>query len=98
MLHMQVRRFQHNSRQKFEMVAHWVEAVAPDCFCQRQCSFGAVWQEHLMWHCAVHCDTAGIDKHVLLCCVHCRELWAECKSDPVVTKCKHYFCERCAIK
>lgn len=31
-------------------------------------------------------------------CYICRELWAECKSDPVVTKCKHYFCETCAIK
>jgi RING finger protein 113A len=31
-------------------------------------------------------------------CYICREVWAECKSDPVVTKCKHYFCEACALK
>ncbi|KAF8065524.1 zZinc finger CCCH domain-containing protein 1 [Scenedesmus sp. PABB004] len=31
-------------------------------------------------------------------CYICREPWAECKSDPVVTRCKHYFCEACALK
>lgn len=37
--------------------------------------------------------------HALLpCLLVCRNMWAECKSDPVVTKCKHYFCESCAIK
>lgn len=31
-------------------------------------------------------------------CYSCRLPWGECKSDPVVTKCKHYFCEKCALK
>ena len=30
-------------------------------------------------------------------CYSCRLPWEECKN-PVVTKCKHYFCERCALK
>eukprot|EP00775_Hariotina_reticulata_P012479 gene12479-12613_t len=31
-------------------------------------------------------------------CYICRQPWHECKSDPVVAKCKHYFCETCALK
>jgi RING finger protein 113A len=30
-------------------------------------------------------------------CHICRRPWEECQ-DPVVTKCKHYFCEQCALK
>ena len=30
-------------------------------------------------------------------CLYCREPW-HAKSDPVVTKCEHYFCERCALQ
>lgn len=38
------------------------------------------------------------DDDLPFACYICREVWAECKSEPVVTKCKHYFCESCAIK
>lgn len=31
-------------------------------------------------------------------CYICRENWGDIKSDPVVTKCRHYFCESCALK
>ena len=31
-------------------------------------------------------------------CYICRKPWAECGSEPVVTKCRHYFCESCALK
>ncbi|GBF99505.1 hypothetical protein Rsub_12283 [Raphidocelis subcapitata] len=31
-------------------------------------------------------------------CYICRQPWGECKSDPVVTKCRHFFCESCALK
>ncbi len=30
-------------------------------------------------------------------CFICRKPWEEAKN-PVVTKCKHYFCESCALK
>ncbi len=30
-------------------------------------------------------------------CFTCRKPWEECKS-AVITKCKHYFCEPCALK
>lgn len=30
-------------------------------------------------------------------CFICRRPWEECV-DPVVTRCKHYFCEQCALK
>ena len=30
-------------------------------------------------------------------CFSCRRTWEECKN-PVVTRCKHYFCESCALK
>jgi RING finger protein 113A len=31
-----------------------------------------------------------------IACWTCRKPWEECK-DPVVTRCKHYFCEKCAL-
>ncbi|PNH06247.1 Zinc finger CCCH domain-containing protein 1 [Tetrabaena socialis] len=31
-------------------------------------------------------------------CFICRERWEDCKTPPVVTRCKHYFCEKCALK
>lgn len=31
-------------------------------------------------------------------CYICRATWADCGSDPVVTRCHHYFCESCALK
>jgi RING finger protein 113A len=31
-------------------------------------------------------------------CLSCRLPWEECKSGPVVTRCRHYFCENCALK
>ena len=30
-------------------------------------------------------------------CFICRRVWAEVR-DPVVTRCKHYFCEQCALQ
>lgn len=30
-------------------------------------------------------------------CYICRRPWEECQ-DPVVTRCRHYFCEHCALK
>ena len=30
-------------------------------------------------------------------CLICRRSWAECQ-DPVVTRCRHYFCEQCALQ
>jgi RING finger protein 113A len=30
-------------------------------------------------------------------CYLCRKPWAEIR-DPVVTRCKHYFCETCALR
>ena len=30
-------------------------------------------------------------------CLLCRALWVDAR-DPVVTRCKHYFCEQCALK
>ncbi|KIY98104.1 RING finger protein [Monoraphidium neglectum] len=38
------------------------------------------------------------DDELPFACYICRKPWGECKSDPVVTKCKHYFCESCALK
>lgn len=31
-------------------------------------------------------------------CQICRDDWNECETDPVVTLCKHYFCEKCAME
>jgi RING finger protein 113A len=31
-------------------------------------------------------------------CLACRVPWLECGSAPVATRCRHYFCERCAMQ
>ena len=36
------------------------------------------------------------DDELPFACFICRKPWAECQ-DPVVTRCKHYFCEQCAL-
>ncbi len=38
------------------------------------------------------------DDELPFACFICREPWEACKSSPVVTRCKHYFCEKCALK
>ncbi|KAG2429293.1 hypothetical protein HXX76_011061 [Chlamydomonas incerta] len=38
------------------------------------------------------------DDELPFACFICREPWEACKSPPVVTRCKHYFCEKCALK
>jgi hypothetical protein len=40
----------------------------------------------------------GEDDGLPFACYICRSAWGEVKSDPVVTRCKHYFCESCALK
>ncbi|WIA16526.1 hypothetical protein OEZ85_013203 [Tetradesmus obliquus] len=40
----------------------------------------------------------GPEDDLPFACYICRKPWQECKSDPVVTKCRHYFCESCALK
>lgn len=37
------------------------------------------------------------DDELPFACFICRRPWSECQ-DPVVTRCKHYFCEQCALK
>jgi RING finger protein 113A len=37
------------------------------------------------------------EEEVPFACLICRRAWAECQ-DPVVTRCKHYFCEQCALQ
>lgn len=37
------------------------------------------------------------DDELPFACYICRRPWEECQ-DPVVTRCKHYFCEQCALK
>jgi RING finger protein 113A len=37
------------------------------------------------------------DDDLPFACYICRKPWGEAK-DPVVTRCKHYFCESCALK
>jgi RING finger protein 113A len=37
------------------------------------------------------------DDGIPFACLICRRTWAECQ-DPVVTRCKHYFCEQCALQ
>jgi len=39
----------------------------------------------------------GEDDELPFACFICRRPWEECQ-DPVVTKCKHYFCEQCALQ
>ncbi len=38
------------------------------------------------------------DDDLPFACFLCREAWEQCKTPPVVTRCKHYFCEKCALK
>jgi RING finger protein 113A len=38
------------------------------------------------------------DDELPFACFLCREAWDACTSPPVVTRCKHYFCEKCALK
>eukprot|EP00884_Botryococcus_braunii_P020037 jgi/Botrbrau1/6717/Bobra.0324s0008.1 len=40
---------------------------------------------------------AGREDDLPFACYICRKPWAELE-DPVVTHCKHYFCERCALR
>ena len=40
---------------------------------------------------------AAKDDGLPFACLICREPW-HAKSSPVVTKCEHYFCERCALQ
>ena len=37
------------------------------------------------------------DDELPFACFICRRPWAEAQ-DPVVTRCKHYFCEQCALQ
>ena len=37
------------------------------------------------------------DDGIPFACFTCRRTWAECRS-AVITRCKHYFCEPCALK
>ncbi|KAI7835984.1 hypothetical protein COHA_010128 [Chlorella ohadii] len=37
------------------------------------------------------------DDELPFACFICRRVWAEAQ-DPVVTKCRHYFCEQCALQ
>lgn len=41
-------------------------------------------------------DEDGEDELPFACYI-CRRHWSECQ-DPVVTRCKHYFCEQCALQ
>lgn len=38
------------------------------------------------------------DDDLPFACFICRTRWEETKQTPVVTQCKHYFCEKCALK
>lgn len=42
-------------------------------------------------------DNDDSDDDLPFACFICRRPWSECE-DPVVTRCKHYFCEQCALK
>ena len=42
-------------------------------------------------------SSAAKDDGLPFACLICREPW-HAKSSPVVTKCEHYFCERCALQ
>ncbi|GIL70458.1 hypothetical protein Vretimale_3609 [Volvox reticuliferus] len=41
---------------------------------------------------------AARDEELPFACFVCREPWESCKGPPVVTRCRHYFCEKCALK
>ncbi|KXZ53511.1 hypothetical protein GPECTOR_7g961 [Gonium pectorale] len=43
-------------------------------------------------------EAARADDELPFACFICREQWEACKGPPVVTKCRHYFCEKCALK
>lgn len=47
--------------------------------------------------CCWRCCCAEGDDGLPFACLICREAWGP-RSDPVVTRCKHYFCEQCALK
>ncbi len=61
----------------------------------------------LLLHSRKHCLTPLItllrcpfpdeDDELPFACFICRRVWAEAQ-DPVVTKCRHYFCEQCALQ
>lgn len=40
---------------------------------------------------------AELDDGIPFACYICRKAWEECKN-PVVSRCRHYFCESCALK
>ncbi|KAK9806809.1 hypothetical protein WJX72_003538 [[Myrmecia] bisecta] len=40
---------------------------------------------------------SGEEDELPFACYICRKPWEEC-SEPVITRCKHYFCETCALK
>lgn len=42
-------------------------------------------------------DEEEEDDGLPFACLLCRRVWAEV-ADPVVTKCRHYFCEECALR
>mmetsp|Transcript_98106 Transcript_98106/g.225064 ORF Transcript_98106/g.225064 Transcript_98106/m.225064 type:complete len:298 (+) Transcript_98106:34-927(+) len=43
-------------------------------------------------------DSDSEDAEFPFACFICREKWADCATEPVVTNCKHYFCEDCALQ
>jgi RING finger protein 113A len=42
-------------------------------------------------------DGEDDEEELPFACFICRRSWSECQ-DPVVTRCKHYFCEQCALQ
>ncbi|GLC54966.1 hypothetical protein PLESTB_000925700 [Pleodorina starrii] len=40
----------------------------------------------------------GGEEELPFACFVCREAWEACKGPPVVTRCRHYFCEKCALR
>lgn len=49
------------------------------------------------FHPALPCPCPDEDDELPFACFICRRVWAEAQ-DPVVTKCRHYFCEQCALQ
>ena len=43
-------------------------------------------------------ESSEEDDDLPFACFICRTRWEETKQTPVVTQCKHYFCEKCALK